>query len=86
MSDGAVIATIVAVMTLGLIVIIGGVVLGARTVTKHYDHISCTQFGEQSNRKVRFVTYNFWNWDCLTPTADGKWISTKNLREFGTQP
>lgn len=64
----------------------GGLVTVGTRISKHYDHINCTQFGEQSKRQVRFVTYSFWAWDCLTPTADGKWISTKNLREFGEQP
>lgn len=51
---------------------------------------SCHSFGSQTNREVKFeVLVRFVapiSWDCFTRTADGKWIPTKNLREFGEQP
>jgi len=63
-------------------------VLGAVVGTGVYfvDRNQCHSFGRQSNREVKFVRYTLVSWDCLTPTADGKWISTDNLREFGEQP
>lgn len=86
MSEDWYIAGVIASIFAFVILLVGGIVLVGSRVSKHYDRIACTSFGEQSSRQVRFVTYNFWAWDCLTPTADGKWISTANLREFGEQP
>ena len=57
-----------------------------RNITVHYDRAACHSFSEQANRETKFVNYTYWAWDCLTPTADGKWISAENLREFGEQP
>jgi hypothetical protein len=76
-----------------LTIVIGGAVLafclimlGTRQVTIHYDRAACHSFATQTERQTKFVTYTYWSWDCLTPTGDGKWISTDNLREFGETP
>ena len=69
------------------VVIISGIVLGVIYGSRHFGRISCETFGEQTRRETRFVIYNSWAvGDCLTPTADGKWISTSALREFGETP
>jgi RsiW-degrading membrane proteinase PrsW (M82 family) len=53
----------------------------------HFNRISCDTFSQQTERTTKFIFYNSWSTgDCLTKTKDGKWIPTKNLREFGEQP
>lgn len=59
-----------------------GIGMVVRDVGHHYDVAACSSFGEQSNREVKFVDYTYWSWDCLTPTTDGKWISTSRLRDL----
>jgi hypothetical protein len=73
---------IIAGIFIAVVLFVGGIATVATTISKHYAEINCEQFGEQTNREVRFVKYNFWNWDCLTPSDDGKWISTDSLREI----
>lgn len=66
----------------GAIVLICSVTLVIMTGVYYVDKSSCHSFGRESNREVRFVKFNFFEWDCLTPTANGKWISTDRLREI----
>ena len=77
---------VIAGILLVLVLFVGGLTVAGTRISKHYDEVNCHSFAEQANRQTKFVTYSFWAWDCLTPTADGKWISTKNLREFGETP
>jgi hypothetical protein len=44
------------------------------------DASSCQSFGSASGYEVRFVDYNFFEWDCLAKTSSGKWVSATNLR------
>lgn len=55
-------------------------------ISRHYDAAACHSFGKQSDRTVRFVNYTYWKWDCLTPSSDGKWISTSMLRDLTDNP
>ncbi len=43
---------------------------------------ACERFGQLSNRETHFVKYAFLSYDCLTPSGDGKMISTTLLREI----
>ena len=67
----------IAIVVFGVVLLLVG--------TRFWDHSisedSCEAFGVASGRKTEFVDYTFWSWDCLTPTADGKKISTKALRD-----
>ncbi len=66
------------------ILIVGFLVIGLQ---RHYGRVTCDSFAAQTGRETKFVVYNFFaTGDCLTPTADGKWIPTSNLREFGDKP
>jgi hypothetical protein len=42
------------------------------------DEQACRVFQEETGHKTRFVNYNFWTWDCLTPGFNGKWVSDKS--------
>ncbi len=66
-------------------IVVGIVVIftvGLTSMGASIDSGSCQQFGVNSNRETRFVRYNYFSWDCLTPSKDGKWISAYNLRDI----
>lgn len=46
----------------------------------------CQSFALATERETKFVRYNAFEVDCLTPTEDGRWIPISQLREFGEQP
>ncbi len=72
---------------LGVVVFIAVVFVLVIGLSRHFGRINCEQFAQQTGRTTKFVVYNFANSGvCLTPTADGKWIPTSNLREFGDTP
>lgn len=66
----------------GRVVFIVAFVLLINTVAHHYDRVNCTAFGVNSGREVKFVDYSYFSWACLTPTSNGMWINTDNLREI----
>ncbi len=69
---------------IALMLIVCFLVIGLQ---RHYGRVTCDSFASQTGRETKFVVYNFFaTGDCLTPTADGKWIPTSNLREFGDKP
>ena len=87
MSDRAVVAWFIAAI-IGLVVLITTPIWAGSYYTQRSN---CHAFGQKTGRDVQFVVYTKvvglpFSWDCLTPTSDGKWIPTKNLREFGEQP
>ena len=67
----------------GIIALIFVIMAPMITIGRHYNRVECQNFSKNSNREVRFVIYSTFSWDCITPTENGKWISTDNLREFG---
>ncbi len=75
-------AVVIGFMVIGLIVLIFGIVLVVNRTTHHYDKINCHRFAVNTNRETKFVDYTFWRWDCLTPSGDGKWIPTDQLRDI----
>lgn len=57
-------------------------VFGVNTMARSQDETRCAGFGVSANREVKFVSYSYWTWACLTPSGnDGKWIDTDSLRE-----
>lgn len=71
----------------GLLIIFAILVPSIIYGTRYFGRVSCNTFAAQTGRDTKFVLYNnFDTGDCLTPTADGKWIPTSSLREFGEQP
>jgi hypothetical protein len=80
--DAAILAIVPAI---GVLIV--GLMLIIIPVSRHYGRVACHTFSEQTGRPTKFVIYtSFDTGDCLTPTANGKWIPTKNLREFGEKP
>jgi hypothetical protein len=57
------------------------VVLGILRYSHHLDAQKCPKMGEVANRPVRFVDYNFWEWDCLVQSTNGKWISIDDVNK-----
>jgi hypothetical protein len=52
-----------------------GVGGGIRDYQHSQDQQACRVFQEETGHETRFVNYNFWTWDCLTPGFNGKWVS-----------
>jgi len=76
----------VGIVVTGLVLFVSVIVLAVMIPMYYVDKSRCGAFGQQTNREVKFVKFNLVTWDCLTRTADGKWISTDALREFGEKP
>ena len=79
MSEGKFILCVV----LAIVLFIGAMTLTVRQVAHHYAQNSCRTYEVQTHRETRFADWNFWDWSCLTKTADGRWIPIGQLREFG---
>ena len=73
--------TLAGVGALGLLIF--GIMALSISVGRHYNRAECHRFAQTTNRTTRFVIYTTFSWDCLTPDGHGRWIPTKNLREFG---
>ena len=64
------------------VVAIAGIVVAIAIPSYYVEKNTCYSFGRNSEREVKWVMYNLVSWDCLTPTQDGKWISTDKLRDI----
>lgn len=42
---------------------------------------SCDRYADRTGRETRFVEFAYLSWACLTPAADGRWVSIDQLRE-----
>lgn len=62
-----------------IIVLLAVLMVGIRYPVHHYDQIKCAVYATETGRPTKFVDYNFWDWGCLTPAANGKWISIDAL-------
>lgn len=83
MSDAAAeFVVFIGAMLLFLFVLVGGIFLVSRQVSHHIDHTNCVAYAQRTGRETRFVDYSFFKWDCLTPSQDGKWLPTDQLREL----
>lgn len=58
-----------------------GIGVGVNTISRSQSESSCTAFASETHRETKFVNYTYWDYDCITPASDGKWISTKALRD-----
>lgn len=65
-----------------ILLLCAGVGWVTASVTAHFDSRECAAYPSTMGRETKFVRYNLMSWDCLTPSADGKWISTEALREL----
>ena len=75
---------VIAIFAGATVAVIAVITVTTLVLMRHYGRIACESFSEQTGRQTKFVIYTtFDGGDCLTPTADGKWIPTRNLREFG---
>ena len=75
--DGWVIVFIVSIFVTGF----AGLILGGNALSKHFTKVNCVAFQRETGRETRYAEYNYWNFDCLAKTSDGKWLPTDRLRE-----
>ena len=66
----------------GVAFFLAAIIVPINLLASHYDRIACQQFATNANRETKFVRYNFWQWECLTPSPDGKWIPTSALTQI----
>lgn len=71
----------------GGVMLVAGVLLLTFTVGgRAYNRIECRSFAANTGRDTKFVVYTSFDYGtCLTPSGNGKWIPTDNLREFGSR-
>lgn len=81
MSDFWAVTTIVGFLVVVAALLTGGLGVAITEVTRGFDHRTCTAFGNEADREVRFVEFTYFSWDCLTPDSNGKWISIDRLRD-----
>ena len=49
-------------------------------ISFHQSAVSCHHFQTITGRHTRWVQYNWFDRDCITPSGHGTWISTSQLR------
>lgn len=68
---------------LNALIILGAIVASCVLVfvpfSRDVDRRACTRYGHVNQRVVKFVTYNWGSWDCLTKDNHGNWIPKDNL-------
>lgn len=57
-----------------LVFFISGFTVIIRYIAHHFDVNSCQTFAQASGHETKFVDYNFFEWDCLVRTRNGKWV------------
>ena len=72
----------IASVVIGAVVLTFGLAAGVTVIDKHYTKINCAAFERETGRNTRYAEYNWWSYDCLAETTDGKWLPTDNLREI----
>lgn len=66
-----------------ILAVIVGVFALSITIERHYGHIHCKAFGHNTNRTTKFVVQSYVDGGvCLTPSSDGRWIPTSQLRDI----
>lgn len=70
----------VVVIPMGLVLTV--LITSMVSVSIHYERVACESFGRESGREVKFAKMAFASYSCMTPSSDGKWISTDMLREI----
>lgn len=52
-----------------------------RYVDHHMETQECKKFAQVSNYETKFADYNWFLFECLAKTADGKWVPKSQLRD-----
>lgn len=65
-----------------LVVVLGVPLLVGNAVSKHFTMSNCEGFARETQRETRYAEYNYWNYECLAKTTDGKWLPSDQLREL----
>lgn len=85
MRDVIEVGVVVLVVVGGLALIFAALFAAIRFPVHAYDAHVCASFAQETGRETRLADYSFFEWDCVTPGADGKWISTDALRDVVAQ-
>jgi hypothetical protein len=86
MDDLKFVGSLLGILTVVVCGLIALVLAIAIPLERHYGRAACHTFAAQTGRTTKFVIYTtFDGGDCLTPDGSGRWIPTKNLREFGSK-
>lgn len=57
-----------------------GIALGVNAAHHHFAPSYCAAISRELGRETKYVEYNYWARDCITPQSNGKWISVNKLR------
>ena len=58
-----------------------GLGAGIRYVSIRYAKANCAEWGEQTEREVRFIQPTTWDWGCYVHTDDG-WVRREQVRKL----
>ena len=75
----------IAKILLGNLIVIILVVVGVNLWMQSQAEKSCKVFGEVSNRETKYVEYTWWNFSCITPDSNGKWIDISFIRDVSVE-
>lgn len=64
-----------------LVIVFVGIFLGIAFLSQKTYDSSCTLWGEETGREVKFISNYPWYSDCLTKSGTGAWISTSRIIE-----
>jgi predicted Zn-dependent protease len=60
-------------------VVVSTLGLAGRQVSHWHGRNACAAWGEATGREVKWVDLTFWQYGCLTPTDDGRWVWTSQV-------
>jgi hypothetical protein len=64
---------------LGGIVLIASVILPVNAIARHMSAEDCSNWSTANGRPTKFVSYTWWDYDCVTPDGHGHWIPTGQI-------
>lgn len=64
-----------------VVAIISGMLFPIRALKHHLDVSRCDQYTETTGFETKFQDWNFFKWDCLAKTNNGRWVPIDKLRE-----
>lgn len=76
------IATTILLCVLALGGGITGLVFGINGMQRMFTHESCVNWGIQNDRTSKFVSYQLFDYACVTKAYDGRWVSIDNPQQF----
>jgi hypothetical protein len=69
----------------GFVALMAGTYLPIRQIDHNLTVSKCHTFAEASGYQTKFVDFNFFSYDCLGKTSDGRWIPTDRLHDVNVE-